>query len=151
MKASQITILFVLAAVAACGNIRQEHNFNPLESLNPIQTMQLMSGDWTAILPESVRGIARKLLGKEEEAGPMGMLSKAQGLLGGGDSSSSSGIGSLLGGLGGLGGSSESGSGASSALSGFSSLMGGDKSSSAGGLADMAKGFMSHKNQKETQ
>lgn len=67
MKVYQITILFAIVALSTCVSTQQEHNFNPLDSLDPMQTMQLMSGDWTAILPESVRGIARKLLGKEEE------------------------------------------------------------------------------------
>jgi hypothetical protein len=64
MKLLSLTIIFGIMAISMSHNLRQEHKFNPLESLDPIQTLQLMSGDWTAILPESVRGIARKLLGK---------------------------------------------------------------------------------------
>jgi hypothetical protein len=40
------------------------HELLGLDSLNPMQTAQLMSGDWTAALPESIQGIAKKLLGK---------------------------------------------------------------------------------------
>lgn len=99
-----------------------------------------MSGDWTAILPESVRGIARSLLGKEKQSGPMDMLSKAQNLLGGGGSSGS-GLGGLLGGL--TGGNNNQGS-ASSVLGQFSGLLGnnaGSSSSASSGSSNPISGF----------
>ena len=132
-----------MVALVSCGDLRQEHTFNPLDSLDPIQTMKLMSGDWTAILPESVRGIARSLLGKEEDEGPMGMLSKAQGLLGGGDSDS--GLGSLLGGLSGGDGDSTK----NSLISGFSSLM--NKDSDDSGILSTLGNLVSHQNQVQKQ
>lgn len=41
----------------------QGHKILGLDSLNPLQTAQLMSGDWTAVLPESIRTAAQKLIG----------------------------------------------------------------------------------------
>jgi hypothetical protein len=99
-----------------------------------------MSGDWTAILPESVRGIARSLLGKEQQSGPMDMLSKAQGLLGGG-SSASSGLGGLLGGLTGGSANQASGSSVSSILGGFSGLMGNNAGSTSSGSSNPLSGL----------
>ena len=126
-----------------------------------------MSGDWTAILPESVRGIAKTLLGKEQQSGPLDMLSKAQGLLGGGGNSAS-GLGGLLGGLTGGNNNQGSGSSVSSVLGQFSGLLGnnggsstsGSSSNPLSGLTDKLNGlgslnsftgFLSSHNKKQSQ
>ena len=40
----------------------EKHESLGLDSLNPFQTLSLLSGDWTAILPESIQQIAKQLL-----------------------------------------------------------------------------------------
>jgi len=51
MKLLTLTILFAIFSLGLTLNLRYQHNFNPMDRLDPMQTIQLMSGDWTAILP----------------------------------------------------------------------------------------------------
>ena len=110
MKLSYIVFILVIVFVSAKQS-KPHHEFLGLGDMNPLDLMRVMSGDFTALLPQSIQPLARKLLGKEEQTGAAGFLQQAQNLLGGnsgldkmiGGQSAQSGMGSLLGDFGNLG------------------------------------------------
>lgn len=48
------------------------HEFLDTSGLNPLQISQLMSGDWTAVLPESVRTLTNQLLNQGTQTTGLG-------------------------------------------------------------------------------
>lgn len=134
-----ITVLAMLIALGCSSkhlrSYDQNHEFLNLGNLNPLQMAGLLSGDWASILPAPLQPLARKLLGQEQQSGPAGFLSKAQGLLGGGGSN-----GGLFGSLGGLfGQATQSGqqSGLSGLLGNFGGALGGNTASSSLGIPNL--------------
>lgn len=113
-------MLITIGSSAHLRNYEQNHEFMNLGSMNPLQIAGLLSGDWTSILPASIQPFVRTLLGKEQQSGVSGFLSKAQGLLGGNG-------GGLLGGMGNLFGqaSQQGQSGLSGLLNNFGGALGG--------------------------
>lgn len=104
MKAIFFLVLIALITVSTCtGHLRaqEQHQSLPfLNSLNPLQIASLLSGDIASVLPASIQPIVRSVLGQQQQSGVSGFLSKAQSLLGGGNT------GGLLGGMGNLFGQS---------------------------------------------
>ena len=124
MKIISLLLLGVFVCLASSHMQLRRHDIPFLDSLNPLETASLMTGDYSVIFPEFMRPMIRKITGQEQQGGVSGFLSKAQGLMGGGNSNG----GGMLGGLGGLlsgGGESNSGNGV---LSGLSNMMGGGQS-----------------------
>lgn len=112
----------------SCAHLRTvNHQFVSLSDLAPSQLSNLFNGNLGSILPSSLQSLVGNIFSQEQSAGSSGFLSKIQGLIGGGSSSS----GGLLGGLGNLFGqaSSSGSSGASSILNSFSGALGGSGSS----------------------
>lgn len=61
-----LACLALLSTEAYSAHLRPHqhgHKYLGLDSLSPLQTAQLMSGDWTAILPESIRAATKGLMG----------------------------------------------------------------------------------------
>jgi hypothetical protein len=123
---------------------------------DPGMMIDIASGDYLTLLPDSIEPFVRKVLGKEKKTGVAGFMDTAKGLLGGGSKSSpldslmggqtaGSGFANILGGL--TGGSSSSGSTASSGLSGLlgsftgSSSGSGSGSNTAGGISSLLNSF----------
>ena len=70
----------------------EKHELLALDSLNPFQTLSLLSGDWTANLPESIRPIAKNLLGSDTQNENLSGLLSSGGLSGSTSSTSGTSI-----------------------------------------------------------
>lgn len=65
MKVAIFTgVLALVSKVGESAHIRNnEHRMNTYDSLNPLQFSQLQMGDWTAVLPDSIRDLTKRTLG----------------------------------------------------------------------------------------
>lgn len=126
-------IVMVLVALATANQQLRVHDMQHdlglpfIGDLNPIQAMQLMSGDYASILPGPLQPLARKILGQEKQSGPAGFMNSVSNMFGG----SGSGNGGLFGGMGDLFGSGKQSGGA---MSNIMSAFGGKSSSSGSGI-----------------
>lgn len=134
IKMKLAVLCMFLAIVCSVNSIQQlrRHDLPFLDSMNPLQMAQLMSGDYVSILPSFIQPLARKILGQEKQSGVSGFLSQAQNMLSGNTGAS----GGLLGGMGDLfksAGNSGSGNGV---LSQFSNAFGGNTAGITNGLTN---------------
>ena len=107
-----ITIAIILTIALTANTIKtRDHECMDLFAKDPAMMVDLASGDYLTLLPDSIEPYVRKLLGKEKKTGVAGMLQTAQGLLGGGKQQGGSALDSLIGGQ-------SAGSGISGMLSG---------------------------------
>ena len=135
----KVTIILTLLALIALANSHQQlrrHELPFLDSMNPLQMAEMMSGDYTAILPEFLRPMARKVLGIEQ-SGTSAMLSQASSLFGGSGSGSN---GGMLGGLGDLFGKANKEGEDNGVLGSFSNAFGGSNSGGSGFLSGLMGG-----------
>lgn len=98
MKLSILITIIALFCLADSHMQLRRHEMPFLDSMNPLEMAQFMSGDYAAILPKPLQAIARKITGQEQSTSSK-LLDKAGGLFGGGSSSSS---GGMFGGMGDL-------------------------------------------------
>ena len=110
MRSLTLLVLFAIIALSASTKIhKRNHEFIDMFTKDPGMMIDLASGDYLTLLPDSIEPFVRKILGKEKKAGVAGFLDTAQGLLGGGENKSP--LDSLMGG--------------ESAGNGFASMLGG--------------------------
>jgi hypothetical protein len=106
--------------------------------MNPLQIAQLMSGDFTAVLPASIQPIVRSVLGQQQQSGVSGFLGQAQNILGGSNPNNG---GGLLGGMGSLLGQAgqQGQNGLGNFLGTFSNALGGNNAAT--GMMGLPSGF----------
>ena len=66
------TIFIALLGLASAAHMRKYDQAHAavlmgLDTLNPLQNANLLNGDWTAVLPESIRQLAIKMLGESQD------------------------------------------------------------------------------------
>ena len=109
MRSLTFVVLLTIIALSVSVKPKRNHEFVDMFTKDPGMMLDLASGDYLTLLPDSVEPFVRKVLGKEKKEGVAGFMQQAQGLLGGGNSQSP--LDGLMGG--------------GSAGSGFASMLGG--------------------------
>lgn len=65
------TIFIALLGLASAAHMRKYDQAHAvlmgLNTLNPLQNANLLNGDWTAVLPESIRQLAIKMLSESQD------------------------------------------------------------------------------------
>ena len=79
-----LTLIVLLAIIALSSSLepKRNHQFLDMFTQDPKMMLDVASGDYLSLLPDSVEPMVRKVLGKEKKTGVAGFLDTAQGLLG---------------------------------------------------------------------
>lgn len=88
MKLLTIVTLLTIVALAVSIKVhknKRNHEFIDMFTKDPGMMIDIASGDYLTLLPDSIEPFVRKVLGKEKKTGVAGFLDTAKGLLGGGN------------------------------------------------------------------
>ena len=88
MRSLTLLVLLAIIALSNSVQIKRNHEFMDMFTKDPGMMLDLASGDYLTLLPDSVEPFVRTVLGKEKKTGVAGFMDTAQGLLGGGSSKS---------------------------------------------------------------